>query len=50
MREYDAQYPAYGFGANKGYGTRAHVEAIRAVGLSPIHRRSFHLKAAGDGK
>lgn len=50
MREYDVQYPAYGFGANKGYGTRAHVEAIRAVGLSPIHRRSFHLKAAGDGK
>lgn len=44
MRAYDAQYPAYGFARHKGYGTREHYAALRAHGLSPIHRRTFiHL-------
>lgn len=47
MDEFDAQYPAYRFKENKGYGTAAHVAAIEAYGLSPIHRRSFHLKKGG---
>lgn len=41
MVELDAQYPGYGFAAHKGYGTKAHYAAIDALGLCPIHRRSF---------
>ncbi len=41
MIAYDAQYPGYAFEKNKGYGTRAHYEGLRANGLTPIHRRSF---------
>lgn len=41
MLEYDALYPDYGFAANKGYGSAAHIEAIRRLGLTPLHRRSF---------
>ena len=41
MREYDMIYPAYGFAKHKGYGTKEHIDAIRTVGPSPIHRRSF---------
>ena len=44
MKEYDAQYPGYGFAVHKGYGTRAHYAAIDALGLCPIHRRSFLKK------
>lgn len=47
LREWDQQYPAYGFGKHKGYGTKAHYEAIRKYGLLPIHRRSF-LKNLGE--
>lgn len=36
-----ARYPQYGFDAHKGYGTRAHAEAIRRFGITPAHRRSF---------
>lgn len=50
MREYDALYPAYEFALNKGYGTAAHLRAIREHGLSPIHRRSFHVKGDGHGQ
>lgn len=35
------EYPQYGFDGNKGYGSAAHMEAIRTFGLSPVHRRSF---------
>ncbi len=35
------KYPGYGFEKHKGYGTRAHYEAIWELGLCPIHRRSF---------
>ena len=37
-------YPAYGFASHKGYGTTAHIEAIRIHGLSPEHRESFKPK------
>lgn len=44
MVEYDKTYPGYGFSGNKGYGTAAHIAAIRELGMTPIHRRSFiHL-------
>jgi len=35
------EYPLYGFEGHKGYGTRAHMEALRTHGLSPIHRKTF---------
>ncbi|MEW5798021.1 MAG: ribonuclease HII [Bacteroidota bacterium] len=43
MKELHEQYPQYGFAKHKGYGTKAHIEAIRKYGYSPIHRRSFHV-------
>jgi ribonuclease HII len=45
MVEYDRVYPGYGFAKHKGYGTAAHMEAIRLRGPCPIHRRSFRLPA-----
>lgn len=44
MKEYDAVYPGYQFARNKGYGTKAHIEAIRAQGICEIHRRTFVKK------
>ena len=41
MREWDKVYPQYGFEKHKGYGTAAHIAAIKECGLCPIHRRSF---------
>ena len=41
MLEYDALYPQYGFARNKGYGTKAHRQALLDYGVSPIHRHSF---------
>ena len=41
MYEYDKIYPEYMFAKNKGYGTKAHMDALRSIGMSPIHRRSF---------
>ncbi len=41
MVEYDRQYPGYGFALHKGYATRAHQDALRALGPSPIHRMSW---------
>lgn len=41
MEEYDAQYPEYGFAGHKGYGTKAHIDALKAYGPCPIHRRTF---------
>ena len=41
MREYDKIFPQYGFAQNKGYGSAAHLEALRRYGPTPIHRRSF---------
>jgi ribonuclease HII len=39
--EIDAEYPAYGFAAHKGYGTAQHLEALQRHGATPWHRRSF---------
>lgn len=44
MRELDAQYPDYGLGQNKGYGTRVHRSAMMRLGYSSAHRKSFVLK------
>jgi ribonuclease HII len=41
MRELDAQFPLYGFARHVGYGTRAHLSALREHGACPLHRRSF---------
>ena len=41
MRDYDSAYPQYGFASHVGYGTSAHLAALRAHGACPIHRRSF---------
>ncbi len=39
--ELDAQYPEYGFARHKGYPTKEHMEAVRRLGPSPCHRKSF---------
>ena len=49
MREYAKQYPEYAFERNAGYGTAAHIAAIREVGICPIHRRTF-VTRFWDGK
>lgn len=41
MREFDRQFPGYGFAEHKGYGTPQHLAAIAKLGPCPIHRRSF---------
>ncbi len=41
MVELDRRYPGYGLATHKGYPTRAHLAALKALGVSPIHRRSF---------
>lgn len=48
MMELAQQYPQYGFEIHKGYGTKAHYEALRQYGASPIHRRSFLKKFYGE--
>ncbi len=41
MVDYDRQFPEYGFAGHKGYGSAAHLAALRRYGPTPIHRRSF---------
>ncbi len=41
MRELDQTYPEYGFAVHKGYGTAAHIAALKAYGPCPLHRRTF---------
>lgn len=41
MVQYDKEMPQYGFAAHKGYGSAAHMEALKKYGPSPIHRKSF---------
>jgi ribonuclease HII len=41
MVAFDDKYPGYGFAKNKGYGTAQHMEALKRLGATPIHRRSF---------
>ncbi len=44
LLEYARKYPEYGFEKHKGYGTKAHVEAIKKYGVTQIHRPSFLTK------
>ncbi len=48
MQDYDKKYPEYGFAKHKGYGTKAHIEALRKYGPCPLHRRSFIHKYVED--
>lgn len=51
MARYDELYPEYGFARHKGYGTKAHIEALKEYGPCPIHRRTFIgkiLKSCAD--
>ncbi|WWW12614.1 ribonuclease HII [Arcobacter cryaerophilus gv. pseudocryaerophilus] len=48
MDEISPLYANYNFNKHKGYGTKAHIEAIRKFGRSDIHRFSFRLKALGE--
>ena len=41
MVEYEKEYPGYGFASNKGYGSKEHMEALKKMGPTKIHRRSF---------
>lgn len=41
MTEHHIQFPDYGWYSNKGYGAKVHIEKIKEIGLSPLHRRSF---------
>ncbi len=45
MCELDLRYQGYGLGKHKGYGTQAHRSALERLGFSPIHRKSFHIRA-----
>jgi len=44
MREMDSQYQGYGLGKHKGYGTQSHRLAMKRLGMSPIHRKTFRVK------
>ena len=48
MEEMAKQYPEYGFEVHKGYGTKAHYEALRTYGHCPLHRVTFLKKFYGD--
>lgn len=41
MSEYDTVFPGYGFASNKGYGSAEHIKAIKEMGPTPIHRKTF---------
>lgn len=47
MTRLDAQYPQYGFARHKGYGSLTHRRTIVALGFSPFHRKTFHIKNGG---
>ena len=48
MESLALEYPGYGFEIHKGYGTKAHYEALRNLGPSPVHRMTFLKKFYGD--
>jgi ribonuclease HII len=41
MVELDGRFPGYGFASHKGYSSKAHMDAIKELGVVPIHRRSY---------
>ena len=50
MLTFSKIYPEYGFEKHKGYGTKAHLEAIAKYGYTPIHRKSFKIKLPTEEK
>ncbi len=46
--ELDGQYPGYSFAAHKGYGTREHLTALKALGPAPVHRFTFRFSDTGE--
>lgn len=46
MKELDREYPGYGFAKHKGYPVKEHVEALRRLGATPVHRRRYAPVAA----
>lgn len=48
LEELAKEYPQYGFEVHKGYGTKAHYEALRTYGASPVHRMTFLKKFYGE--
>lgn len=44
MEEFDLKYPGYDFAIHKGYGTKAHRDLIKKIGLCGLHRKSFNLR------
>lgn len=54
VSEYDERWPGYGFSKHAGYGTAAHIQAIRERGVLPVHRRSFEpvkgMLASGEAR
>ena len=50
MMNLDAKYPVYNFRQNKGYPTRQHMETIKKIGITEIHRKSFCRKILYDGR
>ncbi len=48
MKKLSVKYPVYGFERHVGYGTRAHIAAIKKHGLSPVHRKTFCRFVAGQ--
>lgn len=49
MVQFEECFPGYGFADNKGYGSAAHIEALKKQGPCPIHRRSFIKNFVGEG-
>ena len=48
MKVYALEYPGYGFEKHNGYGTSAHIEAMRRYGRCTIHRRTFRVKSLDE--
>ena len=48
MVDVDAQYPGYDWASNKGYSSARHIEGLRALGPSPLHRTSWHLPGVSE--
>ncbi len=48
MKQYEELFSGYGFRSNKGYGSKEHIEAIKHLGITPIHRKSFIKNIVGE--
>ncbi|MDP9851324.1 ribonuclease HII [Corynebacterium lowii] len=50
MADLDEEYPQYGFAGHKGYGTKAHMDAVRRHGAAPVHRYTYSNVAAAHSQ